>query len=102
MTLLLEGRQWSLTLSQRLGQQGDSAYLRPLRTKKEAQGSHMQVQTYFSLGHNREKLGRGGSVGPTKDPWCSWSRGRGREEKNYRWSDSTKDLVIPSISSSAR
>lgn len=28
-TLFLEGRQWSLTLSQHLGQQGGSAYLRP-------------------------------------------------------------------------
>lgn len=39
---------------------------------------------------------------PTKDPWCFWSRGRGRDEKNSRWSDSTKDLVVPSSSSSAR
>lgn len=41
-------------------------------------------------------------MGPTKDPWCFWSRGRGRDEKNSRWSDSTKDLVVPSSSSSAR
>lgn len=111
MTLLLEGKQWSLTLNQGLGQQGGSAHLRPLRPEREAQGSHKQVQTY-------------GWSQVTPPPWKgeetgrSWVEGRGKEEqafsqlwdlpktpgtrrgeKNFRWSDSTKDLVIPSMPS---